>query len=53
MTVRFDNLNPLCSRDTKGIVTPENAPLSFGTFEKRAPGFKKLTTIIRTLRASP
>ena len=38
MTVKFDDLNPLRSWDTTGIVTPENDPLSFRTFEKRAPG---------------
>ena len=35
MTKKFDDLNPL--RSTKGIVTLENGPRSFGTLEKRAP----------------
>ena len=26
ITVKFEELNPLLSRDTKGIVTPENGP---------------------------
>ena len=41
MTVRFDDLNPLCSWDSKGNVTPENGRQSFGTFEKLAPGVKQ------------
>ena len=37
MSVKFDDLNLLRSRDIKGIMTPENGPQSFGTFEKRTP----------------
>ena len=35
--MKFDDLNPLRSFDTEEIVTLENGPKSFGTFEKRAP----------------
>ena len=38
MIVKFYDLKPLFSQDTERIVTPENGPKSFGTFEKRAPG---------------
>ena len=38
MTVKFDDLNPLRSWNTEGIVTPENGLKSFRTFEKRALG---------------
>ena len=37
MTEKFDYLDRLRSGHTEGIVTPENNPYSFGTFEKRAP----------------
>ena len=50
ITVRFEDLNPLRSWDTKGIVTPENGPSSFGTFEKRAPGAYNSNTTQRRLR---
>ena len=38
MSVKFDDLNPVRSWDTKGIVAPETGPKSFGTFEKLATG---------------
>ena len=36
--MKFDDLNPLRSWDTKGIVAPEIGPKRFGTFEKQATG---------------
>ena len=37
MAVKFDDLNPLRYWDTKGIVTPENGPLSLEEFRATGP----------------
>ena len=37
ITAKFRASRRLCSEDTKGIMSPEMHPKSFGTFEKRAP----------------
>ena len=34
--MKFDNLEPRCCEDIKGIVAPEIGPKSFGTFERQA-----------------
>ena len=39
ITSRFRSSRGLCFEDTKRILSPEMRPKSFGTFEKRAPGW--------------
>ena len=39
ITSRFRSSRGLCFEDTKIIMSPEMRPKSFGTFEKRAPGW--------------
>ena len=50
MSVKFDDLNPLRSWDTKGIVAPEIGPKSFGTFEKQATGLNHFLVLILVSR---
>ena len=38
ITAKFRASRRLCFEDTKGIMSPEMRPKSFGTFEKRVPG---------------
>ena len=53
MMVDFDNLNPLHSEDTEGIVIPEKAPKSLSTRktgprirEQQIPGITNLFTFL-------
>ena len=41
---KFEGLEPRRCEDIKGIVVPDIGPKSFGTFEKQAPGLRKLLT---------
>ena len=41
ITVKFRNSRHLRFEDTKGIMSSEMHPKSFGTFEKRPPGSKR------------
>ena len=41
ITAKFRAPRSLCFEDTKRIMSPEMRPKSFGTFEKRVPGFRE------------